>query len=585
MTSTTPHLDLIDQYCQDVRSGKRVVGKLERLAVRRYIIDRAKAKRDDCEFYFDALQAEEACHFFPLMLQHTDGEYAGDPFELKDFQAFVVANLWGFRNKKTGRRRFREAFYSLGRGNGKTPFGAGLALLAFYADTPEPEQRAEVYTFAVKLAQAMIAFDQAKRYVRHNKHLAKRIKVIKRNMYFNATDSKFEPMASDGKSLDGLVTHFVLRDEVHAWTEQFREVYEKIETSLAKRSQPLAITTTTAGNEESQIWFEQYNYAKAVVNPKSPIVDEAFFVFICEIDDDDDETDPEVWAKANPMMAHGVVKRDEIQRLANKAKISPAIKQQLRRYYCNKMAFSANKPITPELWAKGNGNIPEGLEMYTPHAGIDLGWYQDFAGVGWVFPLDLVEIAGDEEDPDDLPQMKRRYWIDCDVFIPSTTKRNLMEEPFATWIARQDERVKITTAGEAVDTNVIYRRIKRRQADHGVRTAAIDKDKAREFMQNLEAMGIETYAFQQSAKKYHEPLNEFMVALAEGRIFHGGNDVLGWFAQNMVRKENAEGLAMPAKALSIDKIDPFVGVIMAFSEAMFAEKERRSIYETRGPIG
>ena len=573
------HLVLIDKYCNDVISGRRVTGRLEQLAVRRYLEDQERATDPDGPFYFDADAAERACSFFPLFLKHTDGSYAGDPFELYDFQAFTVPNLWGFRRRENHTRRFREAFYSLGRGNGKTPFGAGLALLAFGFDYP-PEPRAEVYAVAVKRDQARIAFNQAKRYVSNSPHLKKFITVSKDNLAILGNDSKFEPLSSDGKSMDGLVIHFVLRDEVHAWTEQFRDSYEKIETALAKRDQPLAITTTTAGNESSKIWQEQYTYATRVLDKS--IDDDNLFVLICAIDDDDNELDENVWAKANPMLEHGVVKIDAIRTLAKKAQIDPAIRNQLRRYYCNKIAYSTAKPITPELWARGDQSA-DGLDSHTPHAGVDLGWCEDFAAIGYCWPLDLVEVSCTDDDGETVTTAKRRYKVDADVFIPRGTKRDLTKQPFADWIARADGRVSITRS-QMTDTSAMYSRLSQRSREHGIKTLAFDPNNAREFAINVAEMGIETFSFSQSHAKYNEPIKEFLIALNEGRIFHGGNDVLGWFAQNMVEEENSKGLRMPAKGLSTEKIDAFVAVLMAFSEAMFAEKQLRSIYETRGPI-
>ncbi len=71
--------------------------------------------------------------------------------------------------------------------------------------------------------------------------------------------------------------------------------------------------------------------------------------------------------------------------------------------------------------------------------------------------------------------------------------------------------------------------------------------------------------------------------MREGRIVHGGNPLLEWCALKVVTKENTTGMQMPWKMKSSDKIDPFCALVMAFSEAMFNEPKKPSIYETMAP--
>lgn len=575
----TQYLDAVFEYCERVESGQRLAGKLEQQAVARFRRDLARA--DDWPYYFNEKLAHYACDFFRTFLQHTDGQYAGQPFDCLPFQDFCTANLWGFRRKSDDRRRFQEGFYSLGRGNGKTPYGAGLCLLALGFDVPI-EQRAEVYSIAVKRDQARIAFEAAKRYVSESKSLRNYFDIKRDKISLLSRYSTFEPLSSDAKSLDGRNIHFVLRDEVHAWTNYYRPIYDKIETALAKRVQPLAVTTTTAGDETSDIWWENYCYAAKVLDPKSGVDEETLFVYICEIDDDDDELDEAVWPKANPMLEYGVVKIEGLRKLARKASVNSGERSTFRRYYGNKLSFSANKIITPEAWSKGNAAVPDGVTMHTPHAAIDLGWVDDFASIGYCYPLDLVTVEiVDEETGSVETTLKRRYFVDADIFIPKGTPRNLDRNPFRDWIAAKLVNV---SNSEATDTATIYKALFARQKRDGIKTLAFDPNNAREFALNCANNGIETFPFQQSTKKYHEPLREFLIALNEGRIFHNNNLVLGWFAQNCVTRTDAAGLSMPDKALSLEKIDAFVGVLMAYSEALFAERDLRSVYETRGPI-
>lgn len=566
----TTNLDRMESYVDDVASGRRCAGKLERDMVQRHLDDLDRVGDPDFPYVFDTRRAEQACEFFSL-LRHSDGEYAGQPFTLYGWQCFITASLHGWRHKDTGYRRFRQGYIQVGRGNGKTPFGAGQMLLVMGFDDPF-EPRAECYTAAVKRDQAKLSFDAAKRFV-DSSGLEKSgyMQLYKQAITLDRVGSKLEPLSSDAKSADGLNIHGLLKDELHAWTHYQRDFLEKLQTALGKRRQPLDLTITTAGDEQSVLWLEEYALCRKVVERETAFNVDSLFVAIYEIDDDDDELDEAVWGKANPMLEHGVVKINYLRDLASKARENETLRSQFRRYHANKLTTSANKSFRAEHWSVGDSAIPWG-ELKDGFAGVDLGWKDDLAAIGYCFPLDSVKVDG---------KSKRRYAVFADVFCPRGGRRKLDRPPFADW-AKSGRLV--VTESEWTDTDAMYDALERRMRDHGISTLAYDPNNFREFATNVvNRYGIEAYAFYQKHAKYHEPFNEFKIALSEGRIIHGGDSLLAWSALNVVEEEKG-GYRMPAKDRSEDKIDPFVAVLMAFSEAMFAERKKRSVYEERGPL-
>jgi phage terminase large subunit-like protein len=545
-----------------VRSGERIAGRLEQAAVQRFLDDRDLERSGESPYVFNEALADRACRFFPL-LRHSDGQYFGQRFHLYPWQVFVVRNLFGWVHRDSGLRRFNEAFLSVGRGNGKSPFGAALMLLLFQMDYPE-EARAEVYTTAVKRDQAAISFNAAKRFVESSPSLVKKITIHNKKL-LNGTHSNFEPLSSDASSADGHNIHGLLRDELHEWSELQREYYDKLASAMAKRRQPLAITITTAGSERSRLWRENYSFACKVADPDCPLKSDNLFVFICEIDEEDDELDEQVWPKANPMLEYGVVKIGALRDMAAKAIEDPATRRVMRRYHCNRLAYTEHKSFTAEVWAKGDQAIPYG-EIKEVFTGVDLGMVDDLAAVGVVAPLDWVSVEG---------KSKRRYAVWCHSWIPAGTKRNLTHEPFATFVS--SDRVMVTDS-EWTDTAYIYREVEDLNNEYGVRILAYDPAMAREFALNcVNEIGIEVFPFNQQHGKYNEPLLEFKQALSEGRILHGGDPLLGWAALNVVEDVNIKGHAMPSKHKAEEKIDPFVAVLMAFSEALFAERTKRKL--------
>lgn len=539
----------VQAYIDGVLDGSIVAGKLVRACVERHQDDLVHGAGRG--LHFDAEAASGAIEFF-YCLNHSTGEWVGQPFAPYPWQKFLLWVLFGWK-RSDGTRRFRDAFISIGRGNGKSPLGAGIGLLLFACDQPV-EARAEVYTAATKKDQARIVFDEARRMVDGSQFLREYITTLRSNMHIVANGSKMEPLGSDSKNVDGLVIHGLIRDELHAWREQHRELYEKLETAMGKRRQPLAVTVTTAGDEESEIWETQYDFSVKVVT--QAIVADEHFSFIAEVDKEDDIYDEANWPKANPMLEHGVVKIDHLRSMAAKSRAMPEVELEFRRYHCNQQTTSFAKVITPEMWATGNEPLPD-IKGQSCFAGFDWGWRDDLAGFGLLFPLDQVEVNG---------ETMRRYAVTCKAWIPEGGKRDLTREPWAGWIR---DGWLIKTQGNTTDTDSVYLGLEEAQREYMIRKLAVDGNNCREFSTRAtNQYGIETYEFFQSCKRYNEPMRKFLDCVRHGLLVHGGNPLLAWCALNLVAKSDAQDYMMPAKKNSLDKIDPIVALIMAFGLAV-----------------
>ena len=73
-----------------------------------------------------------------------------------------------------------------------------------------------MYTVATKRDQARIVFSEAVNMVSQSPALHKHIKKRKTDLYFPVVFGKFEPLASESNSLDGLNSHGCIIDELHA---------------------------------------------------------------------------------------------------------------------------------------------------------------------------------------------------------------------------------------------------------------------------------------------------------------------------------------------------------------------------------
>ena len=94
---------------------------------------------------------------FIEQLCHTKGTWAGQPFELIDWQEQIIRDLFGIL-KPNGYRQFNTAYVEIPKKQGKSELAAAVALLLTCGDG---EERAEVYGCAADRQQAAIVFDVA----------------------------------------------------------------------------------------------------------------------------------------------------------------------------------------------------------------------------------------------------------------------------------------------------------------------------------------------------------------------------------------------------------------------------------------
>ncbi len=91
----------MDQYIDDVLSGKIRSCKTVRNAIQRHVDDLAKQRTEDFPFYFDREYAEAVASFFPVMIKHSIGRDVGQPLVLQPWQVFAVASIFGWKKRLT----------------------------------------------------------------------------------------------------------------------------------------------------------------------------------------------------------------------------------------------------------------------------------------------------------------------------------------------------------------------------------------------------------------------------------------------------------------------------------------------------
>ena len=171
--------DVATRYERDVASGARVVGKFERLAVERHLRDLADGSSRGLRFesslgYRFADRGLAAAWWIETNARISKGKRTGEPFVLEPWQVWLVSVLFGWERNFDGQwlRRFRTAYLSMARKNGKTELVAAIGLMFLYP-AYGGEQGGEVYAAATKRDQAKICWEAAMRMARKSPTLSR----------------------------------------------------------------------------------------------------------------------------------------------------------------------------------------------------------------------------------------------------------------------------------------------------------------------------------------------------------------------------------------------------------------------------
>lgn len=282
-------MNYIKEYVNQIKSGKIVTGKKVIKIYERLL---KESEDSSLPFFFDEEKADRPIDFIETFCKQSEGEI-GKPIKLELFQKAYIQALFGFVYKDTGYRRFNETMFLVGRKNGKTTMLSAIALYMMIADG---EGSAECYSVATKKDQAAKAFKSACSMRAQSSEIRAIVNKRRTDMYMPTTFSSFEPLSSDSDTLDGLNSHLVIIDELHAIKD--RNLYEVMKQSTSSRRQPLVVMITTAGTVRECIFDDIYNYANNVLN--GTVKNDSFLPVLYELDKTEEWQNIECWQKANP---------------------------------------------------------------------------------------------------------------------------------------------------------------------------------------------------------------------------------------------------------------------------------------------
>lgn len=567
------------------------------------------------KYYFDAAAADQACRFPAEFLKHHIGEFAGQPFELMEYQKKLLTRvIFGWKKASNGTRRFRKVFAFLPKGAGKSPWGAATGITCMVIDN---EAAAEIYAVAGDKAQARVVHDNARIMVEESPDLSEVCDILRDSIIYLPTRSFYQVLSADASTKHGFRPHVVIFDEMHG--QKNRSLYEALWRSMVKRRQPLMLIITHAGEDDENICFEEYEYAKNVLT--GTIDDEATLPVIFELGPKDDYTSEANWRKVNP--GHGItVQHDSVVALCAEAVAEPRKLNDFLRYQCNRWVNQAVAWIPVQWWDACEGEIPpdDVLATLQGAVGIDMSQKYDLTAAVAVFRLplppsaDVIELELLEEAVDvdakgniDIAVVKRSYSLNYQIaivpafWLPEDTLWERVKQDrlrYDLWAKEQwrGQPLLRVTGGQIIDATAVVDYIAGRQrgahAAEDVRGPDLvtrypvlkqqwwpSKDKAghgrfgydpafaREVAVGLEQRGLTTVEVPQNFTHLSEACQVFEALTKAGRVLHGGNRLLRQHVENVKVKRDDAGRLKPVKpSKQTKRIDGLVAALIALSQ-------------------
>ena len=538
----------VEQYLDAIQAGKCIVSKRCRRQYEKLVKD---IKKPSGGYVFDQKRAEKPIAFIERFCKHSKGEWAGQPLRLELFQKAFISALFGFVDKKTGYRKYRETLLYVARKNGKSVLLSGIALYMLIADN---EPGAEVYSVASKKDQAKIIFTETYNMVRQSPDLLQVVTKRKSDLYFNLTFSKFQPLGKNSDTLDGLNSSLVIIDELHSIKD--RNLYEVMKQSQSARRQPLLVMITTAGTIRECIFDDMYKYACGVCD--GTIDDPHFLPILYELDNKEEWLDPMKWEKANPGLNH-IKKLDDLISKVARAKQSPRDLTGVLVKDFNVIQTVASTWLTFDDVNNTETFSLDAFKGYYCIGGADLSRSGDLTAATLLFM--------DKQEKRYVTQM---YFLPKDNFEQRVHDEKI---PYDKW---HEAGLLRLCEGNSINYSDVTAWFMEMVEKYDVTPAWIyyDPYSAAYWVQEMQSNGFNMVKCFQGVKTLSLPMQQLGQDLAAKKINYNNNPLLKWCITNTGVKTDVNGNIQPIKATSpkyrIDGLasllDAYVGLLDHYKE-------------------
>lgn len=549
-------MDRVTAYAKMVAKGEKVAGRSEILACERHLNDLKRSKTETFEYEFDVLEAENAIN---IANELTIGE--GEEKQLlvtRGFQDFIVGSIHGWKHKKTGYNRFREAYIQVARQNGKT-FLAGEEGVHWSSFSGYKEGR--IFCAATKQDQAMLAWDEIRKFIQSDNELDELYKVTKSTNTITSkiTGTTIKALGRDTKSLDGFRSILAIVDEYHAHPNN--QVYKLLLGGQRNVKNALTLVITTAGFNLNGPCYEHYKMCKAIL--EGVLTKESQFVFITEMDEEDDIWDYKNWAKANPYLMFNednTINMEEVKKMSEvaiDAKYKGGTEQVdfLTKWLNKWVTWKLGALVDLKHWKMCESDLTiadmNGRQCYL---GFDLSSGGDLTSIALIFLLDNGEI-----------------YIYSHSFMPELRvieHEKSDDAPYRQWV--EDKLLTLTSGNFSIKTD--YKFITAHLSDLiekynlEIIGCGYDPANASAFLSDLsEVVECDLTEVKQTANELNDCTDDFRLSVKANQVLYDKrNALLTWSIINAEVTQNSSNQIKVYKEKTESRIDPVDAIIDAW---------------------
>ena len=524
--------DRCTQYALDVVAGADIAGEYVRLACQRHLDDLEKAKAAPYRYYFDVEKSEEIINFAEE-LTIAEGEEQ-ENVTAYPFQCFILGSLNGWRTKEKGHRRFRTSYVQLGRQNGKS-FINGI--LACYYGNFDGYKYGKIYCTATKQDQANIVWEEIEKFINSDEELSEWFKIHEHNHTIDClfTHSEIKALSGDTKSLDGHRAYL--------------------------------------GSPCHKLYEYCCNLLKGVFENDSQ------FVYIAQLDAEDDLYKKENWLKANPILEFDEDALENLVPIANTARDMGG--EDLRDFLVkqlNMWLLWSNSLYIKDIKDWKRCAVLKSLKDFRGskcYVGVDLSSGGDLTSIAIVIPYMVDGV--------------KKYFVHTHSFIPASRVDDHIKTdkvPYDVWIAKGLVTVTETLGGIKTDYKYIIKYLEDLIKLYELKPQLIcyDPHNASAFLSDLEALGFDSVSITQTAKELNDATVDFRLEVRAGNVEIEGveigkdkkkvvpfDELLTWSIANAKTISNSYGEIKIDRAVDEDRIDPIDAIIDAWKAAMKEE--------------
>jgi phage terminase large subunit-like protein len=498
-------------------------------------------------FTFSHATARRYLEFIESCCTFTAAAWAGQPFILQDWQAAIVANLFGWL-KADGTRRFRKCLIFIARKAGKTELAAAIAIALLYIDG---EKTPEIVCAAGNAEQAETMFKAASAMVNQEDELSSRSRISRRAIESTTNGGILKVINSASTTKHGANLHAALVDELHV--HKSADLLDVLETSMKARRQAMTIITTTAGDSEESPAYEAYHYASRVRDGLAD--DPEFLPVIYEAPKDADITSLETWRAAMPSL--GVtVPIEDYQRELHKAQQIPRYANTFKRLSLNQWVESATAWIGVEDWRACAGPLDfAALKGHRATIGLDLS-----STVDTTCAVACVEV-GD------------KLALFPFIFIPRESAAGVIKRqkrdraPYMTWL--QSGAIE-GTPGNCVDYEAVEAKVIELSKHFDLIEVQADPYNASGLLERLIKAGLQVSTVRQGFSLAEATKETERLILSRGLI-HADNPAFNWQWSCAACATDRHDNQWPIKDKSTGRIDSVVAAVMGVNAMRFGK--------------